>query len=334
MEISCRRPVGLLPGVFGKDRLAVLEDGMNGTASPVKPLISVIVPTYNYAHLLPRALDSVLTQMAVDVELIVVDDGSTDDTGDLLTAYQTLNPQLRLFHQANAGAAAARNNGIRRARGRYALLLDADDELMPEALAELRAVVAQHPGAGMVLGAQISVYPDGSERVRMPTAVPAASALQLAKRYLLEKRVSISHSCSLFRRDLLLQRPYPENLRSGEDVAVFAYLLTRAPVAITRKPLARIHKHADSLRHSRENEEDRAFVMVSEVFSGLPAECQVLRRRYEAQRYLSLFRTALLAGERSSARRYYQAALRLSPRQALRARHLRKAVGLLAGPRT
>jgi hypothetical protein len=186
----------------------------------------------------------------------------------------------------------------------------------------------------MVLGAQVSVYPDGSERLRMPTAVPVGSPLQLAKRYLLEKRVSISHSCSLFRRDLLLQRPYPENLRGGEDVAVFAYLLTRAPAAVTKEPLARIHKHADSLRHDRANEEERAFVMVSEVFAGLPAECQLLRRRYEAQRYLSLFRTALLAGERSTARRYYQCALRLSPLQALRARHLRKAVRLLTGSRT
>ena len=67
----------------------------------------------------------------------------------------------------NAGAAAARNHGIRVARGAYALLLDADDELTPDALATLRAVVAKHPAAGMVLGAQISVYPDGRERLHL-----------------------------------------------------------------------------------------------------------------------------------------------------------------------
>ena len=102
--------------------------------------------------------------------------------------------------------------------------------LLPAALATLRAVLASSPAVGMVLGAQISVYPDGRERLRLPTAVPRVSPQQLAKRYLLDKRISISHGCSLFRRDLLLQRPYPENLRGGEDVAVFAYLLVSAPV--------------------------------------------------------------------------------------------------------
>jgi glycosyltransferase involved in cell wall biosynthesis len=305
-----------------------------GTASndrvrPDEVLISVIIPAYNYAHLLPRAIDSVLVQMAADVELVVVNDGSTDATREVLAEYAIRHPQLRVINQANAGAAAARNHGIRQSHGSYALLLDADDELLPDALAELRAVVATDPTAGMVLGAQITVYPDGRERLRLPTAVPRTSPLELAKRYLLEKRVSISHSCSLFRRDLLQQRPYPENLRGGEDVAVFAFLLVSAPVAITRAPLARIHKHADSLRHNRDNEEQRAVAMVSEVFGGLPTECQPLRRRYAAQRFLSLFRAALLAGDRATAGRYYRCAFRLSPLQSLRGRHLRKAIRLL-----
>jgi hypothetical protein len=71
--------------------------------------------------------------------------------------------------------------------------------------------------------------------------------------------------------------------------------------------------------------------MVSDSLCRLPPECQSLRRRYQAQRYLSLFRTALLAGERSTARRYYRDAFRLSPWQALRGRHLRKVIRLLAG---
>lgn len=293
-------------------------------------LISVIIPTYNYARLLPRALDSVLAQHSDDIELIVVDDGSGDDTAEVLAPYAARHRQMRVIHQGNAGAAAARNHGIREARGAYALLLDADDELLPDALASLRAALARQPTAGMVLGAQISVYPDGRERLRLPTPVPSAPPLQLTRRYLHEKRISISHGCSLFRRDLLLQRPYPESLRGGEDVAVFAYLLVSAPVAVTTEPLARIHKHADSLRHNRDNEEERALAMVSEVFSGLPAECQSLRTRYQAQRYLSLFRAALRAGERPTARRYYAAAWRLSPLQALRGRQLHKVLGLWA----
>lgn len=299
--------------------------------STSEPLISIIIPAYNYARLLPRALDSVLGQMAEDYELIVVNDGSVDDTAQILSAYERQHPCLRVIHQANAGAAAARNHGIREARGRYALLLDADDELLAGALQALRETVVTQPEVGMVLGGQLSVYPDGRERPRSPTPVPTASPVELIRCYLLQKRISISHCCSLFRRDLLLRRPYPENLRSGEDIAVFAYLLVSAPVAVIHRPLARIYKHVDSLRHNRENEEEYALGMVETVFSSLPAECQPLRKRYTAQRYLSLFRAAQNAGSPEQARLYYYRAMRLSPLQALGWTYLRKALRVLVG---
>lgn len=294
-------------------------------APPPDVLISVIIPAYNYAHLLPRALDSVLSQWAEDIELLVVNDGSRDNTAEVLAEYRARHPQLQVVHQANAGAAAARNHGVRLAHGQYALLLDADDELLPKALDALREVVASNPQAGLILGAHISVHSDGRERLRLPTPV-SGSALQRTRRYLLEKNINISHCCTLFRRDLLLQRPYPETLRRGEDIAVFAYLLVSAPVALTNQPLARIHKHADSLRHNRENEEAVAQGVLREVFASLPAECQRLRRRYEAQRYLSLFRGALLDGDRPSAKRFYWHALGLSLLQALRWSYLKKAL--------
>ncbi|MCR4508392.1 glycosyltransferase [Pseudomonas sp. 32.2.56] len=301
-------------------------------AGDAVPLISVVIPTYNYGHLLPRALDSVFVQWAGDIELIVVDDGSLDDTHAVLAEYESRYPGLCVIRQDNAGAAAARNRGIREARGPYVLLLDADDELLPEALGVLRSLVQKNPQAGMFLGAQVSVYADGRERLRLPSPVPAGSPVQLARRYLLEKRISISHCCSLFRRSLLLERPYPESLRTGEDIPVFAYLLVSAPVITTREPLARIYKHADSQRHNRVDEERYAQLMLAEVFSSLPAECARLRNRYESQRYLSLFRSALLASDRALAQRFYLRALRLSPMQALRWSYVRKALRLLLKP--
>lgn len=294
-----------------------------------EPLISVIIPTYNYAHLLPRALGSVLIQMAADIELIVVDDGSSDNTAEVLADYAHRWPDLKTHQQPNAGAASARNQGIRMSHGRFVLLLDADDELLPGALDVLRKVVEGDPRIGMVLGAQISVYAAGRERLRLPTPVPSVRPRELARLYLLQKRISISHGSSLFRRDLLLRRPYPENLRSGEDIAVFAHLLVSAPVALTGEPLARIYKHTDSLRHSRINEEEYALGMVHEVFASLPDECRPLLRRYTAQRYLSLFRSAYGAKDCMSARRFYLRALRLSPFQAMRWNYLRKALRLM-----
>ena len=91
------------------------------------PKVSVIIPTYNYAKYIIRAIDSVLNQTYKDFEIIVVDDGSTDDTRDLVeTKYKD---KIRYFYQENNGAPAARNKGILESRGEYCIFLDADDEL-------------------------------------------------------------------------------------------------------------------------------------------------------------------------------------------------------------
>lgn len=91
------------------------------------PRVSVIIPTYNRADVLPRAIDSVLDQTESDFEIIVIDDGSTDDTQELLNAYQ--DPRVRsVAHGTNHGANVARNTGIDEARGEYVAFLDSDDE--------------------------------------------------------------------------------------------------------------------------------------------------------------------------------------------------------------
>lgn len=97
------------------------------------PCVSVIIPAYNRAHVLPRAITSVLNQTFTDYEIIVVDDASTDDTG---TVVQNTDGPLRVIcHELNRGPAAARNTGIRAARGAYVAFLDSDDEWLPGKLA-------------------------------------------------------------------------------------------------------------------------------------------------------------------------------------------------------
>lgn len=87
-----------------------------------------------------------------------------------------------------------------------------------------------NPLAGIIMGGHVSVYPGGRERMRRPTPVPEMRARGLIRLYLMKKKIFISHSCSLFRRSFLMERPYAENLRSGgEDLSLFAYLLVVAP---------------------------------------------------------------------------------------------------------
>lgn len=105
--------------------------------------ISVVIPTHNRARTLLRALDSVLAQSYPADEIIVVDDGSTDDTGDLVARHF---PGVRYLHQRNRGVSAARNLGIRAARGNWLALLDSDDAWLPTKLAAQVSLLGDRPG--------------------------------------------------------------------------------------------------------------------------------------------------------------------------------------------
>ena len=101
--------------------------------------VSVIIPTYNSAAYVVEAVESVLNQSFRDLEIIVIDDGSTDDTESVLSAYRT---KLRYIRQPNSGVAAARNRGIEESRGRYVAFLDADDTWLKDKLERQLAALA------------------------------------------------------------------------------------------------------------------------------------------------------------------------------------------------
>jgi glycosyltransferase involved in cell wall biosynthesis len=114
--------------------------------------VSVVVPTYNYAEYLPQAIQSVLGQTLADWELIVVDDGSTDGTAGVVARFD--DGRIRYAYQDNRGPSAARNHGLDLARGEYFTMLDADDWLAPNSLADRAALLDRHPEYG-------AVYSDG-----------------------------------------------------------------------------------------------------------------------------------------------------------------------------
>ncbi len=104
--------------------------------------ISVIIPTFNRKHILPRALDSVFNQTYQPLEIILVDDGSTDGTADWLSANYS---SLQIIQQSNKGVSSARNAGINRAKGEWIALLDSDDEWLPDKLAKQVQALKENP---------------------------------------------------------------------------------------------------------------------------------------------------------------------------------------------
>ena len=116
--------------------------------SAMRPMVSVILPTYNRAYILKRAIDSVLAQTYPNFELIVIDDGSTDNTSELLSSYH--DPRLKVVTPGkNGGAGSARNRGIEAAVGEYIAFQDSDDEWLLEKLDKQVAHLEAHPTAAV-----------------------------------------------------------------------------------------------------------------------------------------------------------------------------------------
>jgi glycosyltransferase involved in cell wall biosynthesis len=114
-----------------------------------QPLVSVVIPTFNCRTYLPAAIDSILAQTCADVEIIVVDDGSTDGTRDVLEAF---GDRVRYVAQAQQGAGAARNTGVTLAGGEFLAFLDADDVFTPEKVAVQAQFLCASPHIHMVFG--------------------------------------------------------------------------------------------------------------------------------------------------------------------------------------
>jgi len=112
-----------------------------------EPIVSVIIPTYNRAHLIQDALESVFAQTFKDYEVIVIDDGSTDNTREVLGP--SMN-QIHYFYQENQGISGARNRGILLSRGKYMAFLDSDDRWLPEKLEKQVSYMETHPKVGLL----------------------------------------------------------------------------------------------------------------------------------------------------------------------------------------
>ena len=124
-------------------------------------LVSVIVPTVNRAHCVARAIDSACGQTHRDLDVVVVDDGSSDGTADLVCSRYASDTRVRYIRQENQGVASARNTGLRAARGAFIALLDSDDVWRPWKLELQLACLARHPRVGMVWSDMEAIDPAG-----------------------------------------------------------------------------------------------------------------------------------------------------------------------------
>ena len=178
------------------------------------PRVTVLLPVWNGAAYLADALESICAQTLADFELLIVDDGSTDDTPAILERYRSRDPRIRVSRQAHAGLVAALNRGLDLSRGGYIARMDADDVSAPERLAVQVAFMDEHPDVGLcgtwlklVGGRRIWRYPCDDADVRCALLFETA----------------IAHPTVMFRRSCVLEQNlrYDAAYEHAEDYALW-----------------------------------------------------------------------------------------------------------------
>jgi glycosyltransferase involved in cell wall biosynthesis len=214
----------------------------------VRPTVSVVVPAFNAAWCIGRAVDSVLAQTFRDFELIVVDDGSTDDTAQVLQRYGTA---LRLVRKRNGGLSSARNAGIAAARGEMVAFLDADDWWFERKLERQMELMRLRPQVGFCSTAANVVDPDGKLLNVWQTARWEGSFL--AHLFGAHGDVAGSGSAVVVRCALLGRvGGFDESLRSLEDIDMWMRLAAVAEYDCIDEPLAVIVKRPGSMSKNLE----------------------------------------------------------------------------------
>lgn len=278
-----------------------------------QPAVSVILPTYNRAALISRAIQSVLGQTFTDLELLVIDDGSTDDTAGVVSAFG--DPRL-FYHRLEHGErSAARNRGIRLSRGKWIAFLDSDDWYLPGKLAVQVADLQSHPEAGLSLGGWRIVDPGGRviQSVHPWEQIPGEPSIEdwLAK--------AISTPITILVEKGWLERAggFDAGLYMAEDVELHIRLALAGCRAVwTQKEIAVVLAHpGNSLRDWPSVRQGRLDYL-EKIFSlpGLPRHLITARSQITASTHLSLAMLAYDNGLFEQAQAELCRALELYPR--------------------
>jgi glycosyltransferase involved in cell wall biosynthesis len=224
---------------------------MSAGRQNAQPLVSVVIPAYNRAGIIGETIDNVFEQTYPNIELIVIDDGSTDDTVQVLKSY---GDRIRWAVQENAGPAAARNHGIRLAKGEIVAFQDSDDSWHPSKI-ERQVSLLQRAGESVVCCICNSVVQLPGISVRSfenaPIYPPIEEGIWLNPAEVLATRFILFNQAAAIRRDVLVKiGGFDESLRLLEDMDLGLRLSLEGPWAFIREPLAtRQDKLARTLGH-------------------------------------------------------------------------------------
>ena len=273
------------------------------------PQVSVVIPAYNQAIYLDKAIQSVLQQSYQDFELVVIDDGSTDQTKEVVLAFH--DKRLAYIYQENKGLAGARNSGIRSTTAPLLIFLDSDDVFLPNNLALLSGLLNENPQAGAAAGQAIPIDSNGIPINRIYTArFPEASQEFLF--------VNPLHVGSVMVRRFALDRVgfFDENLRACEDWDLWLRLsISGYRFAFLNQAVSQYRLHPAQMTRDGGRMRQASFAMLEKTFENpdLPEAWKDQRHKAFAFAHLRSAANAYHSRDFSQAQEDLRAVVRLDP---------------------
>lgn len=271
------------------------------------PKVSVIIPTYNRANLLPRAIKSVLNQTYKDFELIIVDDGSTDNTKKVVEEFQKKDPRIKYIWQKNSGGEARpRNMGIRHSKGEYIAFLDSDDEWLPEKLEKQVKLLNGDKKTGLVYtNAKILRNSKYSEKTIFELINPKRGIIY-KDLFLNRDRHFIPTLTVIVRKNIFEKVGYfDEKLKFAPDYDLWLRIAKHTYVDYIDEVLAIYYIHDSNISKNREGMQ-RCLIQVKEKFlnENLELKISINKRDLKGwyQVYYSLIRELIKKRRYSEAR--------------------------------
>ncbi|NWF60286.1 MAG: glycosyltransferase family 2 protein [Fischerella sp.] len=287
------------------------------------PKVSVVIPAYNAMAFLPETLASVLQQTFTDFEVLIVNDGSSDNIIEWASAIT--DPRVKLISQANQRVSSARNTGITNAQGEYIAFLDADDLWEPTKLEKQVRCLDEKPEVGLVYTWTLLV-----DKENNPTGRIFASHIEgNVWNKLLEDDPISSGSSPMVRRSCFdTVGLFDRNLAYAPDLDMWVRIAFRYPIAVVKEPLLRYRQLPNSFSRNREGMIKDLRQVVEKTFASVPLEQLYLRNRCYASIFFGLAWLAVDEGDYKKAIHFRQQALLHYPQLRYTEKYLRLSLAI------
>jgi glycosyltransferase involved in cell wall biosynthesis len=283
------------------------------------PKVSVIIPTYNRARLIAEAIRSVLDQTYQDFEIIVIDDGSTDNTREVVGSFK--DPRIKYIYQENRGVCIARNNGIKNSNGDYIIFLDSDDMLLKNAITIEASILDSFPNVALSYGQLFAI--DEKERVivlskpkhRRPGVYQGTKEILNFLRY----SNNIGTSITMVRRSSIIDVGLfdPAFSSGSEDFELWVRIAKKYAVSYIAEPVGKYRVHSSGISAGRDIDEIEK--SQTRIFDGIFNDAQLgplfssHRPRAYFQLHLRFASYAYAERKMNVSRKYLFKALQIHP---------------------